>query len=723
MLSGRLSSIEMFWRAANYLTVGMLYLRSNPLLREELACRHFKRTIHGHWGACPAISAIWAHVSDLSRRRGRRMRLIVGAGHAGPAFLACLYLEGTLEQFYPRFTRDVPGLTSLFNSFASEDGFSTEITPDYPGAIYCGGELGSALAFSQGYVLRSPEKFCVCVIGDGEMETSITQGTWQGFRFLSGQSDGRVLPIINANGYKMGSRSIFAMRSPQERVRFLEGHGLLPICVGANHDEIAAALDHAYAELDVPTPSRQPVIVLETPKGWTGPERFGNTPFAGSVSSHKPILKNPAIDQDELKMIHKWLLSYRPDELFDTSGAPNAEIGACLPPEDRVLGLTHEVVCRPSAGGPAPICEDTQPIKVLTGRLIGKMRNDADFLVLSPDELSSNRLAELLEFTQLKYGVAYDPGYSGLGQVIEILNEHLCYAWAQGFSAAGHRAVFVCYEAFAPVLDSMLAQHLKFLRGCAHAQWRPEMPGVNIILTSLGWHNTPTHHNPGCIDSFIGRRLPNMSVYMPVTGAAVSRFVDEMFESVNRVNVMVMSKHHMPQLSALSADIDAQAQTSWRYLAHDGTRAAAISLIAAGDCMAEEVLSAKDLINKWCPGVSVQVIAVERLNCLEDSEDPARASLISTLLDSAVRVFAYNGYPTTIQGVLWDTGLNTNTTVLGYRDEDCTPTGMTRFIANRVSRFDIAKEALRLAHALPEKFGALMTNKDGADKEPNQWSE
>lgn len=696
MLAPRLGSVEMFWRAANYLTVGMLYLSGNPLLREELHLRHFKHTIRGHWGACPAISAIYAHVSDLSRRTGRRMRLVVGTGHAGPAILASLYLEGTLERIYPRFTRDLAGLTTLFSSFASADGFSTEITPDYPGAIYSGGELGAALAFSQGYALRTPETFCVCLIGDGELETSVTQAAWQGFRFLSGGTDGRVLPVLNANGYKMGSHSLHALQSHQEHVRLLEGYGLLPIFVGVNHRDIAAGFDAAYMELAGPGPARQPVIVLETPKGWSGPSSFGSRPFAGTANSHKPILKYPAVDERELKMIESWLLSYRPSELFDGGGAPRPEISDCLPPGDNVLGMSHQICHTQTSPGPEPILDCTQPIEAVSQNLAARMRAGDDFLVFSPDELGSNRLSELLRVTTLKYGNADGPVYSSRGQVLEILNEHLCYAWLQGFSAAGHHAVFVSYEAFAPVLDSMLAQYLKFLKRCAQAPWRPDTPAVNIVLTSLGWHNTPTHHNPGCVDNFIGRRLRHVKLYLPVTASAAALFLSEMLESVNRVNIMVLSKHHLAKLSSIAAGIDGQGRTSWRLLATDGTGHATISLIAAGDCMAEETLFAKEIINERCPHVPVQVIAVERLNCLEDPEDPDRELLLSTIRGSSCRVFAYNGYPTTIQGVLWDLGLSANTTVLGYRDEDHTPSGVGRFIANRVSRFDIAEEALRL---------------------------
>lgn len=714
MLAPNVTSIEMFWRAANYLTVGMLYLEGNPLLREELNFKHFKKKIHGHWGACPAINAIYAHVSDLSRRTGRRMRLVVGSGHAGPAILSSLYLEGTLENVYPQFTRDLTGLTTLFRSFGSENGFSTEITPEYPGAIYAGGELGAALAFSQGYVLRNLETFCVCVIGDGELETSVTQASWQGFRFLSGDRDGRVLPIINANGYKMGSHSLHSLQSRDEHERLFEGYGLRPIFVGPNHRDIAVGFDAAYSILAAPGSTCQPVIVLETPKGWSGPSSFGDRLFAGTANSHKPILKNPSLDHRELNMIEAWLRSYRPVELFDVFGVPHPEISDCLPLRENVLGMSHQICHTQVTISPEPIRDCTQPIEAVSKNLIARMRAGNDFLIFSPDELGSNKLGELLQVTTLKYGDAENPVRSSGGQVLEILNEHLCYAWSQGFSAAGHCSVFISFEAFAPMLDSMVAQYLKFLKRCAMAPWRPVTPAINIILTSLGWHNTPTHHNPGCVDNFIGRQLQHVKIFMPITASAASLFLSEMLDSVNRVNIMVLSKHHLSKLSSIAADIDGRGQTKWRQLTTDGPGNTALSLIAIGDCIAEEALFAKDIINERCPHVPVQVIAIERLNFLEDPEDPDRKSLLTAIRDSSGRVFAYNGYPTTIQGVLWDMGLSVNTTVLGYRDEDGTPSGVSRFIINRVSRFDIAEEAMRLLSGVNQGSNcaqnALQTN-------------
>lgn len=695
MLAPRLRSIDLFWRAANYLTVGMLYLRANPLLRDDLKFHHVKSRIRGHWGACPALSAIYAHVSDLSRRTGRRMRLVVGTGHAAPAILASLYLEGTLERIYPQLTRDLVGLTALFTSFASSDGFSTETGPEYPGTIYPGGELGGALAFAQGYAFSNANSFCVCVVGDGELETSLTQAAWQGFRFLS-SADGRVLPVINANGYKMGSQSLYALQSHQEHVSQFAGYGLLPLFVGPDHRDIVNAFDTAYKELTASDRVCQPVIILETPKGWSGPAAFGDRPFLGTCDAHKPILTRTSVDDREREWLSSWLMSYRPRELFDVSGAPLSEVTECLPPPEHLLGMGHQIYMRKASSTQDSGGDSKHPIEAVAETLIRRIRQCNDILIFSPDELLSNRLGGLLGATRLKYGTSPSSIYASDGRVVEILNEHLCYAWCQGASAAGQRTVFLSYEAFAAIVDSMVAQHLKFLGGCENAAWRPATPAVNIILTSLGWHNTPTHHNPGFVDNLVGRKLRQVMIYMPVTAAATKRFLNEMLESDNRLNIMVINKRPLTRLSSLGLEIERQSGTSWRQLVSDTEGPARVSLVAVGDCMAEEALHAKDIINQRRPALQVRVVAVERVNCLEDAQDPDREALLSSIRGSSSRVFAYNGYPSTLQGVLWELGLNANTSVLGYRDADRTVSGPERFAANRASRFDIANEALRL---------------------------
>jgi xylulose-5-phosphate/fructose-6-phosphate phosphoketolase len=692
-LAPNLFSIELFWRAANYLSAGMLYLKDNPLLRNELRFHHFKQIILGHWGACPGINAIYAHASDLSRRTGQRMRLIVGSGHAGPAILSNLYLEGSLEKIYPKYTRDLVGMTNLFNAFADNNGFHTEITPHYPGMIYFGGELGTALAFSQGYALNNPDSFSICVIGDGELETSITQAAWQGFKFLSSTNDGKILPVINANGYKMGSKSLYALKPRKESEKLFKGYGLTPIFVGTNHQQIAAAFNKAYIQLSKINTSSQPIIILESPKGWTAPEKFGNRLFSGSQNAHKPILKNPSNDINELEMIKTWLMSYIPSELFDDNGAPLQDVVNCLPDTKNHFGLSNQIdKCIPMLKKKSTP-DSKSSIDAISNYLVHIIKKTKDVIVFSPDELSSNKFDNILKITRLKYGTINNLVYSTKGRVIEILNEHLCYAWAQGYSIAGHHAVIISYEAFAPIFDSMAAQHLKFLKASTGLKWHTAYPSVNIILTSLGWDNNPTHHNPSFVDNLIGRNVKEVKIYMPVTAETTTYFFNEMIESYNRLNIMVMSKRNFKRIPSA---FNSCTYNSWRVLQSDSKGNPRISLIAIGDRMAEESLFAKDIINSSYPDFFVRVLVIEDLDLLEYSKNNDIENFKSVIADSSSCIWVYNGYPKTIKGLLWDLGITTNTKVLGYKDNDLSYAGPDRLNINEVSRFHIAKEAIKL---------------------------
>jgi len=705
LLATNLNSIELFWRAANYISAGMLYLKGNPLLRSELIFQHFKNPILGHWGTCPGINAIYAHVSDLSRRSGQRMRLIIGSGHAAPAILSSLYLEGSLEKINSKFSRDLNGLTNLFTSFASNEGFNTEITPQYPGMIFSGGELGAALAFSQGYALNNPHSFSICVIGDGELETSITQASWQGFKFLSSINDGKVLPIINANGYKMGSKSLYALLSYKEKECLFRGYGLFPIFVTADHQQIAETFNLAYLQLTKSESELNPVIILESPKGWTAPDKFGNRLFAGSMYSHKPILKNPSSDMHELEMIKMWLMSYKPEELFDAKGSPLQEIINCLPDEKNLLGSGHEIAPNLTKKILNDDIKSINPIEAIANNLIERIKNSKNFVVFSPDELSSNKFDKILDVTHLKFGKINDSIYCPTGQVIEILNEHLCYAWAHGYSMAGNQAVIIQYEAFAPILDSMMAQHLKFLIGSENIKWRMRSPSINIILTSLGWNNCPTHHNPSFVDNLIARNLKHVRIYLPVTSASALYFFNKMVESYNLINIMILSKNELKQISSNLDKIDKNICDSWRELKSDSIGSPKITLIGIGDCMVEEALYAKEIINSYCPDYFVRVIAIEDLNFFEESKNSELQSLRIKIADSSCCIWAYNGYPKTIKGLLWDLEITTNNKVLGYKDYDFTNGGIDRFYKNAASRFHIANEAVKLLSSEKNIFG------------------
>jgi len=686
-----LISIELFWRAANYLTVGMLYLRANPLLKEELQHIHFKSKIHGHWGVCPSINAIYAHVSDLIRRSGKSIRLVVGSGHAGAALLSCMYLDGSLNEYYPEFSLDEEGMTRLFNAYSEKHEFTTEISNNYPGTIYIGGELGAALAFSQGFAMGNPDSITVCVIGDGELETSITQASWQGFHFLSKTTDGKVLPIINANGYKMGSPSLFSHKSRSDIIKYFKSYGLTPIFVGADHSKIADAFDKAYLRLTANDVNNQPVIIFETAKGWTAPQYLNGQKFEGHFNSHKPVLKNPIKDNDEMKMIKDWLLSYCPNDLFDQNGKSFEQVTRCLPITNLRLGHGH-IIEKVKYGYNVNLSDFYGNGKTdsIVKYLLSVIDANNGF-VFSPDELSSNRMGALLDKYRLKVGELSSEFYNKHSKIYEILNEHLCFAWAQGCSRSGNYPIIISYEAFAPVFSSMAEQFVKSLITSENVYWQPSYPSINIILTSLGWYNTPTHHNPSFVDNFLGRNIKQVHIYMPAFASSVLRNLNEMLNSNNRLNIIVFNKHSQILEAYEDKFINHQ---SWIELKSDIEKIKVL-LIAVGDCMFEQALKADEVLKIEYPNYKTKLIAIEDLSLLESEKHPDWQKFNEFISDIPA-VWIYNGFPKTIRGVLWNLGIVSDIIVLGYKDHAQTPSGKDRFEYNGIGIYDIVAAVKKL---------------------------
>lgn len=703
-------SIEKFWRAANYISAGMLYLKENVLLKHPLKQTYFKRHIIGHWGTSPGVNAVYAHVNNLIRRTEQPIRLIVGTGHAGPAILANLFLEGTLAEYYEKYPLNELGLKNLFTDFGCDGGWDTEISPEYPGMLYAGGELGAALAFAQGCTFNSKDSFTVCLIGDGELETSITQGSWQGFQFLNPIKDGFVLPVINANGNKMGSVSLLSLLNKDEKTAFFRGQGLTPIFAGTDHNEIAKAFNTAYTLLTSSKKNygeiQQPVIIMETPKGWTAPDVFGGKAFAGTHKSHKPILKLPSTDIEQANMVWDWLKSYKIQELFDENGVPLNEVISCLPkPKMRLGRHLFESTYRNSRKVKAvrvPTSESGHQHNAgaVEKAIFSLFSEHSDLLVFCPDEISSNQMSELLKYNGMKFGKSLE-GTNKMhpsGRVVEILNEHLCFAWAQGYAAAGCRSVLISYEAFAPIFDSMAAQYIKFLKRSKFVSWRKKTPSINIILTSLGWRNCATHHNPGFADGLLGRNLDNLRIYMPVSSDSSELYLEQMLNSFDCLNVMIISKHDLPRLNACISKNESPAiSESWLILEREGNASCEISLIAIGDNMAEECLHAKDILSKENPGLSVQVIAIQELSLLE-RKGKHRDTLLNVIKNSLSTVWAYNGYPKTIQAFLWNAPVTNMHKVIGYRDKGRSSAGVRRYIENDASRYHIVLEAVDSIH-------------------------
>lgn len=670
-MKNEIFSIESFWRAANYLVVGMLYLKDNVLLHKPLRKINFKNQIYGHWGTCPAINAIYAHVSDLSRRKNIDIDLVIGTGHSAPALLACLFLDGTLEKYDSKFTRTEDGIKNLFNSFAVSGGFSSEINMDYPGTLFVGGELGESLAFSQGCVFHNPNKFIVCVIGDGEFETSISHAAWQGFNFMRKNRDGKLLPIINLNGNKMGSESILSTKTHYEIQNFFNFYHLKPIFANSEHERIFEALSECFLLLNSDD-IHWPVLVLETPKGWTAPSYLGKIKFENSYNSHKPILNHPFSDDKELKEIKNWLLSYRIDELFP-NGEPNINVLSCLPKTNKKIGdNVIERIVRPFSVdlGDRTFQNNSDAITALLSKVL--MSSDG-YMVFSPDELKSNGLAKIKEICKN-------------GEIIEILNEQLCFSWAHGFSVSGRCPFFITYEAFAPLVDSLVDQYVKALDYYGNNNTLIH-PSINIIITSLGWKNVSTHHNPSFVDRLIPNNNNRINILFPVSPLNTIDCIVESINSNNALNVIICDKRKLellykcPLVKNNGVVVLKDVSLCNKY----------ILILTIGDIVAEEALKALQLINENEARL-VKIIAIENINILNYRSFILNYELNEMINSSFHCFWLYNGYIHALASMLWKLNLSQNhNTVMGYMGKSFYMSGEERMRENNINSIKIAE--------------------------------
>ncbi|MBN2564724.1 MAG: hypothetical protein JXB46_03345 [Candidatus Eisenbacteria bacterium] len=677
--------IECFWRAANYLSLSLLYLRKFVLPARDLTRSDVRSRVFGHWGVCPSVNAVYGQVCDLARRHGLRTQLVVGPGHAGPSLLACAFLDGSLEVSYPEFTRDRDGMTRLLESYGSDTGFPTEISASYPGVDFVGGELGSALGFAQGLAIGSPQRLVVCLIGDGELETALGQSSFQGFDFLSPAADGMVLPVINANGHRMGSRSLWSMRSRSRQVDFLRAHGLCPEYVGTDHGEFARALDIAVDHTRGCDGS-WPAVVLETPKGWSGPTELNGLTFAGTRRAHKPLLRDPARNSDELESLRHWLMSYEPETLFDPAGRPSADVLRCVPAFGAGITSVQETARS------TPVMMDAGPaartafdaIRVAVREMA---QNHDQVYLVSPDELESNQFSAQSAATPLRHGRCDDPEFSPTSRILEILNENLCFAWSLGLAASGRFPFLITYEAFAPVFASQADQALKFLTASLENGWSRPSFSVNLILTSLGWYNTPTHHNPGFVDSLLLRETTGVQVYMPVRPQHAVQHLRQAVASAGKLNVFVVSKHGLRALRSLEPpDVppDEGPDAGWTEIVPPGQLGpVAVTLVTIGDLMAEQALQAIPTLAEHV-GCRASVVAVEDLSLLVNSHHSGRESFRRRLAGGAGAVWLYNGRPGVVKARLVELGLPVDSVVLGYQDHDQSPSGVARLRANGI---------------------------------------
>ena len=732
-----LARVDSWWRAANFLSAAQIYLLANPLLREPLRLEHVKPRLLGHWGTCPGLNFVYAHLNRAILARDLDMLYVCGPGHGGPAMVANTYLEGTYTELYPDVTRDVDGLSELVRQFSFPGGIPSHAAPETPGSINEGGELGYSLAHAYGAALDNPDLVVCCVVGDGEAETGALAASWHSNKFLSPATDGAVLPVLHLNGYKIANPTVLARIPDDELHRLLEGYGHLPLVVSgddpeAMHQQMAATLDVALDEIArIQTAwrtggdrvrQRWPLIVLRTPKGWTGPKEVDGVAVEGTFRSHQVPLAGLADRPDHLAALEAWLRSYRPEELFDTSGLPVDAVRAHAPVGDRRMGanphgnggrLLRDLVLPDyrarAVDVPAPGAVTSEATRVLGAWLRDVMDANAEqrnFRVVGPDETASNRLGALFETTDRAWVAETVPGDDHLapdGRVMEVLSEHLCQGWLEGYLLTGRHGLFSCYEAFIHIIDSMFNQHAKWLKVTGEIAWRQPIASLNYLLTSHVWrqdHNGFSHQDPGFIDHVVNKRAEVVRVYLPPDANTLLSVADHCLRSRDYVNVIVAGKQPAPNW--LDVDVAAahcaRGAGIWEWASTDAGAEPDVVLACAGDVPTLETLAAVDLLRQNLPDLRVRVVNVVDLMRLQpESEHPhglSDADFDALFTVDRPVIFAYHGYPTLIHRLTYRRANHVNLHVRGYKEEGTTTTPFDMMMLNDIDRYHLVMDVI-----------------------------
>lgn len=727
-----LGRLDAWWRAANYLSVGQIYLLDNPLLRQPLQRAHIKPRLLGHWGTTPGLNFIYAHMNRAIRHHDLDMIFVAGPGHGGPAVVANTWLEGSYSAFYPDVTQDAEGMRRLFRQFSFPGGIPSHAAPETPGSIHEGGELGYALLHAYGAVFDNPDLIACCVVGDGEAETGPLATSWHSNKFLNPRTDGAVLPVLHLNGYKIASPTLLARISHAELESLLIGYGHAPIFVEGDdptlmHDLMAKAVGKAISAIrDIQHRARQgtymsrpqwPMIVLRSPKGWTGPKEVDGLKTEGSWRSHQvPFgdMDNP----EHLRLLEQWMQSYRPDELFDANGAPRPELLALAPHGTRRMGAN------PHANGgtllrdlrlpdfrshaidvPAPGATLAESTRVMGGFLRDVMRdNPHSFRLFGPDETASNRLGAVFEVTGRTWMAQRfdaDDHLAPDGRVMEMLSEHACQGWLEGYLLSGRHGLFSCYEAFIHIVDSMFNQHAKWLKVCRGIPWRRPVASLNILLTSHVWrqdHNGFSHQDPGFIDHVVNKKADIIRVYLPPDANTLLYVTDVCLRSRDRVNVIVAGKHPERQWLSMDAAVDhAEAGIGmWEWACSDSAGEPDVVLAAAGDVPTLEMLAAIDLLRELAPTLKVRFINVVDLMTLQPREEHPHGlsddEFVSLFRPDVPILFAYHGYPWLIHRLTYRRSNHGNLHVRGYKEEGTTTTPFDMVVLNMLDRFHLVMD-------------------------------
>jgi xylulose-5-phosphate/fructose-6-phosphate phosphoketolase len=743
--------LDRYWRAANYLAVGQIYLMDNPLLAEPLLPDQIKPRLLGHWGTTPGLNFIWAHLSRAITVHDVPMMIVIGPGHGGPAALANTWLEGSYSDVYPSVQRDGAGMRQLFRQFSFPGGVPSHVSPETPGSIHEGGELGYSLSHAHGAAFDNPDLIVACVVGDGEAETGPLATSWHSHRFINPASDGAVLPILHLNGWKIANPAVLARLPEDELDALLRGYGYEPAYVTGDRDhvphlEMAATLDAAIARIRSvqdharagrrTDSERWPMIVLRTPKGWTGPVEVDGLPVEGTWRAHQVPLAEVRTNPAHLRQLEDWMRSYRPDDLFGPDGRPHDDLVTLVPPGPLRLGSTPHanggVLLRDlelpgfrsyavpviSPGGSV-----SEPTRVLGTMLRDVLQHNAEqrnFRVFGPDETESNRLNAVLEVTGKTWEEATLPVDVNLapdGRVMEILSEHTCQGWLEGYLLTGRHGLFSCYEAFIHIVDSMFNQHAKWLKVARHLPWRRPVGSLNILLTSHVWrqdHNGFSHQDPGFIDHVVNKKAEVIRVYLPPDTNTLLSVADHCLRSRDYVNVIVAGKQPNPDWLDMDAAVlhctRGAGIWEWASSDRDGTEPDVV-LGCAGDVPTLEILAATDILRRELPDLHVRVVNVVDLMRLQPaSEHPHGMSdpeFNGLFPPNRPVIFAYHGYPWLIHRLTYRREAHGEFHVRGYKEEGTTTTPFDMLVMNDMDRFHLVMDVIDRVPRLAERAGQL----------------